>query len=220
MMPQTLAGPASPLGHTDAVTAGRRGRAWWMDALFIVGSACFALGSVPGWSSLTSPEVVVVTFFVGSLFFTSAATLQYLGTTDGRFWAWHPADLAWAAAAIQLVGTLWFNINTFAARDPGLDAHADDLRIWTPDYLGSVCFLVSSGLAVIALGHPPWRVRREWRINGLNLLGSIFFMAAAIAAFVLPDSDDLLDATVANTGTFLGALCFLVAARMDITRAE
>jgi hypothetical protein len=195
----------------------RHDRAWWMDALFIVGSACFALGSTPGFSSLVSAEVVVVTFFVGSLFFTSAATLQYLGTTDGRLLAWQPADLDWAASLIQLVGTLWFNVNTFAARNPGLDAEAADLRIWTPDYLGSVCFLVSSALAVIALGNPPWRERRPWRVAGLNLLGSIFFMAAAMAAFVLPDSDDLLDATLANSGTFLGALCFLVAARMDMT---
>ncbi len=43
-------------------------------------------------------------------------------------------------------------------------------------------------------------------------------MAAAVAAFVLPDSGDLVDATVANTGTFLGALCFLVAARIDISQ--
>ena len=199
-------------------------RAWWMDLLFIIGSAFFALGSAPGYSSLVPAEVVVVTFFVGSVFFTSAATLQYLGTTDGRLLAWQPADIGWAAALIQLVGTLWFNVNTFAARDPGLDAKAADLRIWTPDYIGSVCFLVSSALAVIALGNPPWRERRPWRINGLNLLGSIFFMAAAIAAFVLPDTDELLDATLANSGTFLGALCFLVAARMDmkgdITPAE
>jgi hypothetical protein len=193
----------------------RHGRAWWMDELFIIGSAFFALGSAPGYSSLVPAEVVVVTFFVGSLFFTSAATLQYLGTTDGRLFAWQPADIDWAASLIQLFGTLWFNVNTWAAHDVGLDAQAQDLRIWTPDYIGSVCFLVSSGLAVIALGRPPWRERRPWRINGLNLLGSIFFMASAIAAFVLPDTDDLVDATLANSGTFLGALCFLVAARMD-----
>jgi hypothetical protein len=198
----------------------RRDRAWWMDALFIVGSGFFALGSAPGFSSLASAEVVVVTFFVGSIFFTSAATLQYLGTTDGRWWSWRPADIAWAAAAIQLVGTLWFNVNTFAARNPGLDAEEADVRIWTPDYIGSVCFLVASGLAVAALGHPPWRDRRPWRVAGLNLAGSVFFMGAAIAAFVLPETDDLLDATLANSGTFLGAVCFLVAARIDITPPE
>jgi hypothetical protein len=41
-------------------------------------------------------------------------------------------------------------------------------------------------------------------------------MAAAIAAFVLPDTGDLLDASVVNSGTLLGALCFLVAARIEI----
>jgi YrhK-like protein len=191
-----------------------------MDALFMVGSACFALGSTPGFSSAVAANVVALVFFVGSLFFTSAATLQYLQTTDGRAWAWQPRNLAWAAAIIQLVGTLWFNIDTFAARRTGLDAQQDDLRIWTPDYLGSVCFLVASGLAVAALSRPPWQAGRSWRVAGLNLLGSVFFMAAAVAAFVLPDSDDLLDATVANSGTFLGALCFLVAARIEITPTE
>lgn len=44
---------------------------------------------------------------------------------------------------------------------------------------GSVCFLVSSLLAVAA--HER-RARQPWRIAGLNLLGSIFFMAAAMAA--------------------------------------
>jgi hypothetical protein len=44
--------------------------------------------------------------------------------------------------------------------------------------------------------------------------GSVFFMAAAIAAFVGPATDDALGAAVANGGTFLGALCFLVAARL------
>ena len=54
----------------------------------------------------------------------------------------------------------------------------------------------------------------------LNLLGSVFFMASAIAAYVLPDTGDLLDASVANSGTFLGAVCFLVAARIEITPEE
>jgi hypothetical protein len=188
-----------------------------MDALFMVGSFCFALGAVPGFASAVAPNTVVAVFFVGSLFFTSAATLQYLQTTEGQLWAWQPADLAWAAALIQLVGTLWFNVNTAAARLTGLDAQQENLRVWTPDYLGSVCFLVASLLAVNTLSRPPWRAGRPWRVAGLNLLGSVFFMAAAIAAFVLPDTGDLLDASVANSGTLLGALCFLVAARIEIT---
>ena len=37
-------------------------------------------------------------------------------------------------------------------------------------------------------------------------------MEQAIAAFVRPATDDLLLASIANGGTFLGALCFLRAA--------
>ena len=191
-----------------------------MDALFMVGSACFALGAFTPFASVVAPNVVAAVFFVGSLFFTSAAFLAYLQTTDGKVWSWQPADLAWAAALIQLVGTLWFNINTAAARLTGLDAQQENLRVWTPDYIGSVCFLVASLLAVKTLSRPPWRAGRPWRVAGLNLLGSVFFMAAAIAAYVLPDTGDLLDASVANSGTFLGAVCFFVAARIEITPSE
>jgi membrane-associated phospholipid phosphatase len=187
-----------------------------MDALFIIGSACFALGAFPAFSSVAAANTVVAVFFIGSLFFTSAATLQYGLATGGIRPAWRPRDLAWAAAIIQLVGTLWFNINTFAARRTGLDAQQEDLRVWTPDVLGSICFLVASGLAVKALGTRLRRAGRPGRIAGLNLLGSVFFMIAAVAALVLPDTDDVLDASLANSGTFLGALCFLVAARIEI----
>lgn len=58
--------------------------AWWIAVLFIIGSACFALGSfVSNWPqylppALRSSVVISAVFFVGSLFFTSAACLQLL----------------------------------------------------------------------------------------------------------------------------------------------
>ena len=85
-----------------------------MDALFMVGSFCFALGAFQPFASAVTPNLVVGVFFVGSLFFTSAASLQYLQTTNGKLWAWRPSDLAWAAAGFQLVGTIWYNINNTA----------------------------------------------------------------------------------------------------------
>jgi hypothetical protein len=186
---------------------------WWTGILFIVGSFCFALGSVPGYASLVPSSVVGTTFFVGSIFFTSAAFLQFLQSKD-------PLD--WWASVIQLVGTLWFNVNTFDAMQTGFDVHQQNLRIWTPDFLGSICFLVSSYVAVYAVCHKPWCVDRtvpEWWVVVANLLGSVFFMLAALAAFVLPSTGDLLDASLANSGTFLGALCFAWAARLQITQA-
>jgi hypothetical protein len=86
-------------------TRPHRGQAWWMNALFMVGSACFALGAFQPFASAVAPNVVGAVFFVGSIFFTSAAFLAYLQTTGGKVRSWQPADLAWAAALIQLIGT-------------------------------------------------------------------------------------------------------------------
>ena len=83
-----------------------------------------------------------ITFFVGSIFFTTAALLQYLQTRQRaarasvaripserlRFWTWEPGRIDWTASAVQLVGTVFFNVTTLAAidassrRDPGAPA--------------------------------------------------------------------------------------------------
>jgi len=180
--------------------------------LFMVGSLCFALGSIPGYASLVPASGVGITFFVGSIFFTTAALLQLIQSSD-------PID--WWASMIQLVGTVWFNINTFEAMQTGLDVQEQNLRIFTPDFIGSICFLVSSYLAVWAVCRGPWCVDRsqsEWWVVQANLLGSVFFMLSAIAAYVLPSTGELLDASLANSGTFLGAVCFFWAARLQITQ--
>src|SRR5262249_9766747 len=83
-----------------------------------------------------------------------------------------------------------------------------------------VCFLVASWLAVAEVCHGRWCVRRgdvSWSVAAINLLGSFFFMFAAIAAFVRPATGDLASASVANGGTFLGALCFFWVARLLLT---
>jgi hypothetical protein len=41
--------------------------------LFVIGSACFALGAVPGYEAAVGTTADGITFFVGSLFFTAAA---------------------------------------------------------------------------------------------------------------------------------------------------
>jgi hypothetical protein len=189
-----------------------RDMAWWTACLFMVGSFCFALGSVPGYASLVDAAVVGGTYFVGSIFFTAAAFLQLRQSRPG---------VEWWASLIQFAGTLWFNLNTYDALQTGLDAHQENLRIFTPDFIGSICFLVSSWMAFALVCRKPLCLahgRTEWWVAGVNLLGSVFFMAAAFAAFVLPSTQDLLDASLANSGTFLGAVCFFWAARLQVTR--
>ena len=58
------------------------------------------------------------------------------------------------ASGIRFAGTLFFNVSTFLAMQKGLDAKQEDLRVWTPDVFGSICFLVSSRLAYVAVTAP------------------------------------------------------------------
>jgi hypothetical protein len=197
---------------------------WWIAALFAVGSFCFILGSVPGYASLVGFKPDAMTYFIGSIFFTSASYLQFMecisAPSDGdaghrRWFAVQPTRIDWWATAIQLVGTVFFNFTTFDAFAQGLPARAEDLVVWTPDALGSICFLVSSQLAYAEVGHRwiSWRPGDlGWRIAAINLLGSILFGISAIAGWVQPSTGDLLNAALDNAGTLLGAVCFLVGA--------
>jgi hypothetical protein len=132
-------------------------------------------------------------------------------------WAWRPRDKNWLAAATQFPGTLFFNHSTFAATVHNLTAAEADKYVWRPDLFGSVLFLVSSGYAISALGdglrRPQWRLL-PWWIAWLNMLGSVAFMVSAIASFVLPSTDTVIDLPLANAGTLVGAICFLVGAAL------
>ena len=92
--------------------------------------------------------------------------------SGGRhFWVWAPGDLDWAACAVQLAGTLWFNWSTGNALRHNLTAVTADERVWRPDALGSIAFLVASGLAWAAARQRRGRVigitsaRGGWRCS-------------------------------------------------------
>jgi hypothetical protein len=179
--------------------------AWWIGTLFIIGSACFALGAFPPYSSWIGATGDGITYFVGSLFFTSAAALQFQQSPD---------RLAWWAGLVQLVGTVFFNRSTFQALNLNLSAAEADRHVWTPDVLGSIAFLVSSAIACvdvarqsISTGHD-----RDWWAAWLNMAGSVAFGISAAASYVIVDSGVLRNAQRANLGTFVGALCFLFGA--------
>jgi hypothetical protein len=59
-----------------------------------------------------------------------------------------------------------------------------------------------------------------WRIAALNLLGSIFFGISAVAGWVQPSTGDLLDAALDTSGTFWGAICFLIGAALMLPEAR
>ena len=177
-------------------------RLWWIGVLFMVGSTAFALGSAPLYAELVEPALVGGTFFVGSIFFTSASLLQLKQTP-------HVDRIDWWACVVQFAGTLFFNVTTFTAMNDALSTAQQDIRVWAPDALGSACFLVASALALAAV----WSRRgTPWRIGWLNMLGSVFFGIAAVASWVVPDTGELLNTEATNAFTFLGAVCFFAGA--------
>ena len=83
----------------------------------LIFGVCFLVGPFPGFVELVGSKVDGIVFFVGSIFFTSAATLQLVSTG-----VLLPRRLDWWACAVQLVGTVFFNVSTFHALQTGLDA--------------------------------------------------------------------------------------------------
>lgn len=204
--------------------------------LFIVGSACFALGATPIYADAVGAAADSVTFFVGSIFFTVASFAQLLqaqtpamtdvDTTSEhrprplRFRAWRPHDPSWLAAVTQFLGTLYFNVSTFASLTHNATVGEEDRRVWRPDFVGSTLFLVASAFAIYALsarilGARPGLAPRG--IAWLNMTGSVFFMASAVASYVLPSTAQTLGPQVSGAGTLLGALCFLAGAGLMFT---
>ena len=186
-----------------------RGPTWWIGVLFAIGSLCFLVGPFPGFVDLVGSAADGTVFFVGSLFFTTAALLQFL-ESEGR------RDRV--VTVIQLVGTVFFNINTFRALQDSYDSEDINRLIWTPDVIGSACFLISGVLAYLAVRHIREQSRREWRVAVINLVGCVLFAISAIASYVVPSTGDALDLAAANWATSLGALCFLIGAVMILPR--
>ncbi|HEX5145031.1 MAG TPA: hypothetical protein VFW21_14295 [Mycobacterium sp.] len=175
--------------------------------LFAIGAAFFAVGTAPGFALVASATATNVLCFIGSWFFTSAAYIQMQLSTE-RVDRW--------ASETQFVGTVLFNISTGAA----VWAHrvpTERRLVWTPDAFGSVLFLVSSVLAILAVIRLASRSSTDWQGAWINMAGSLAFGASAVGAFVFKNGVTA-DEFVANTGTFIGALCFMVAALLVLPR--
>lgn len=212
-----------------------RRRAWWMAVLFSIGSSCFLVGGVVSQWQSTTHEWVGPLFFAGSIFFTSASYLQYNEAVNAerglegerlkhrwRPASWEPKRIDWLAALIQFIGTLFFNVTTFASMKTGFDTHQYNVRVWSPDALGCVAFLVSSELAYAEVCHRWFSLRDRtlgWWITALNMLGSIAFGLSAIAALAAPSTGMPLSVHLANAGTSVGGLCFLIASVAMIPEA-
>ncbi|WP_062292433.1 hypothetical protein [Demequina phytophila] len=190
-----------------------RAEAWG----FGLGSLCFAVGALPWYAEWAGAVATGVTFFTGSVLFTVAGAIQLLlsGRSLPRGGATRADRLDWWAAAVQSVGTVLFNVSTFAALAAAL-RQPDAVGIgWRSNAWGSLAFLVSGALALGAARrrHELWHVRaRTPEAAWLGMAGSVAFGVSAIGAYVVPETGSFVSLLWANLGTFVGALCFLAAA--------
>jgi hypothetical protein len=207
--------------------------------LFMVGSACFAVASIPAVAEPLGPIPVAAVYFIGSIWFTAAALLQWRASRD---------RLDLSASAVQFAGTLLFNVSTGAELYDSFKPDASGALVWSPDVYGSAAFLIASAIAQYvalrdlragssrAAAHrrrPRWPspaqrlahlIRREWHeaarglrsdelwIASLNTAGSVAFGISALAAYVVPDTKEVLNAAAVTTWTLIGALLFFAAA--------
>lgn len=180
--------------------------------LFVIGSAFFAAATAPGLTGFIGAGTANLLCFIGSWFFTTAGWMQL--RLCGQEWT-----IEWLSAAIQFLGTILFNVSTGSA----VVAHAvmtERRLVWAPDVTGSVAFLVSGVLGLVAVSVGIGRLAlksRDWQAEWINLIGCVAFGVSAVAAFVRIDGATV-DPTLANLGTFVGALCFLAAALLILPR--
>jgi hypothetical protein len=182
--------------------------------LFAIGSTFFAIATMPGLSAIAGAGLVNLLCFIGSWFFTTAGWMQLV--LSGPV-----LRIGWLSAATQFAGTILFNISTGAS----LWAHAvkpERRLVWVPDATGSLAFLVSGLFGVVAVTAAVGIVElrsRDWQAEWINMIGCVSFGVSALGAFVTK-SGVTEDALLANVGTFIGALCFLIAALRVLPRQE
>ncbi len=204
---------------------------WRIALLFIVGSSLFAIGSFPPYAQFVDGRVVGITFVLGSLFFTAAAyssVVQVINTgrrpaDPAKHWSWSPRGALWWATVVQFAGTLFFNFSTVTALVTTFTVEETNRLVWAPDFFGCIAFLVASHLAWMQLGGRFWYADSDdpvWWSSLLNYVGSVFFMASALAAFTLTTTGEAINTAVVNSGTFLGAICFLVGAYLLLPPAS
>jgi hypothetical protein len=208
----------------ERVQQSARHASWWIGILFAAGASCFLIAPLPWFLDAVGPAADAIVFFVGSVFFTSAAALQWLETINAdpgpgqhtgrlRIATFEPRRIDWWSSGVQSTGTVFFNVTTFRGLQVSIESDSYDQLVWRPDALGSVCFLISGYLAYVEVSGKllalPTRTL-ESRIVTVNLLGCIAFGVAAVASYVVPSTDTMISTGMTNLFTSLGALCFLI----------
>ncbi|WP_028799815.1 NADH-ubiquinone oxidoreductase [Streptomyces sp. 142MFCol3.1] len=196
---------------------------------FIIGGALFAAGAGVAQVGSGDATTSAAIYFAGGLFFNTGGYVSLLQvinaprhvpggegrlvTRGWRWWSYEPGRVDWLSTFVLFAGTLVFGVNLLDSFLHGLSVRQMNRLIWTPDVIGCVLFLISGHLAFAEICHGRICLRSRslgWWIVAVNQLGSVLFMISALAAYTRPATDSLINADIANWGTFSGALCFSI----------
>lgn len=151
---------------------------------FAVGSLCFLVGAIPLYAEWAGAVGVGITFFVGSIFFTLAAFIQL--SLSGR-------------------------------RVPRSGTNRADFWDWwaaAVQFAGTLCFNVSTAVALAAAVADPSRLGAGWRPDAFGSVA--FLVSSAFAIVATRDRGELWDRDARSWhGTWLnmlGSIAFGVSA--------
>ncbi len=232
---QLLGGHDAPFWKTQTYNR-------YIGTSFALGAFIFALGSVLMFCSLrwgNLSNLTNVTFFAGSIPFTLAASLQHFqsanmsGFPDGSHTqagaktitliGWNPRSAGWLSTFTQLLGTLAFNISTFNSIAAPTQHALSVLEIWTPNFEGSILFLISGYLAFIEVGNRYWSWNPKnlsWQTVFINLLGCVAFMISAVTPLTPDETKAGWIWEYSNTYTLIGAICFFISALLLVKESK
>ena len=185
-----------------------------MGVFFGLGSLCFVVGPLTAYGDAVGDRADALTFFIGSILFTLGGASQCaLAAPERRD---RPTGVAsWRTAWIQSVGTLAFNLMTFAAIDVAVTDRGYDTVVWGPNAFGSVCFLVSGTIFYVSSprrGLLPCSDHEGWWEPVVNLIGCVLFGISAVTGYATGQDGTLVSPQISNWTTSLGAVCFLACA--------
>ena len=185
-----------------------------MGAFFGLGSLCFVVGPLSSYGNAVGGRADALTFFIGSILFTLGGASQCLLAAPER--PDRPTGLAsWRTAWIQSVGTLVFNLMTFAAITVAATSHSYNTVVWGPNAIGSAFFLISGTIFYLSSprrGLLPRFDHEGWWEASVNLLGCVLFGISAVTGYATGQAGSLVSTSVSDWTTTLGAACFLACA--------
>ena len=85
---------------------------------------------------------------LGSIAFLAASVLAYSGVRRA-WWSWHPRDLDWSVATLNMVGSIAFGVSAIASKVvPGTTDLRSMALMNLGTFVGAVCFLAGAVLLI------------------------------------------------------------------------